>query len=165
MDPVFSYFLKVTLVLLIILGVMCGRTKYEQNWIVMEYNWFAKVVSIIFSLPAFYVTYSAFSAHFSGKGPPIVVLIIVVIYSVICILWINETYRAKAWFDDEKIYFQSPYGHKMIMNFNEIKSCQLSRLQYYVIISKNGQKIRLNSYMPGVVNFVQFLENHLIKVQ
>jgi len=106
---------------------MWGGIKSDQDWYLMEYNRFSKVVSVLFSLPAFYLTYSAFSAYFSGKGPHIVVLIVLVIYSVICILWINETYRAKAWFDDKNIYFQSPYGHKVTMNINDIESCKLSR--------------------------------------
>ena len=124
----------------------------------MEYNRFSKVISILFSLPAFYLTHSAFSAYFSDKGPHIIVLTVLVIYSIICILWVNETYRAKAWFDNKNIYFQSPYGRKITMPFNDITSCKLSKFENYVIISKTGKKIRLNSYMPGVMNFIEFIE-------
>ncbi|EDN68594.1 membrane protein [Beggiatoa sp. PS] len=165
MSLVLSYLFAFIVLFLVILGIMWGRIKSDRNWYLIEYNRFSKIISVVFSLPAFYFTYSAFSAHFSGKGPYIAVLIILVIYSVICILWMNETYRAKAWFDNENIYFQSPYGRKITMNFNDIESCKLSRFEYYVIISKSGKKIRLNSYMPGVINFIEFIEIYRINGQ
>ena len=165
MSLALSYLFKLVVLFLVILGIMCGRIKSDRDWYLIEYNRFSKIVSVVFSLPAFFFTYSAFSAHFSGKGPHIAVLIILVILSVICILWINETYRAKLWFDDENIYFQSPYNHKITMNFNDIESCKLSRFEDYVIISKSGEKIRLSSYMSGVINFIEFIETNVIKGQ
>jgi hypothetical protein len=165
MSLTLSYLFKWVILLIVILGVTCGGIKSDRNWHLIEYNRFSKIVSVVFSLPTFFFTYSAFSAHFSGKGPHIAVLIIVVILSVICILWINETYRAKLWFDDENIYFQSPYSRKIIMNFNDIESCQLSRFEYYVITSKNGKKIRLSAYMSGIIDFIEFIETDVINEQ
>lgn len=154
-----SFIIKLLILVILAVGMTWGGLKQDREWVLVKYNKFSIFVTTLFLLFFAVVTYSAFTAE---KGATNFALIILSSITILAIFAANEVYRAKAWFDDEKIYFHSPYGKKITINYENIISCELTKYSGYVITSNNGDKAKLSPYMSGInemINFVQFKIN------
>ena len=154
-----AFVFHILLSIVIGIGIAWGGTRIDRSWALVKYNKFTIYLVTINSMIIFYLSYSAFSAT---DGPPGIVLVLLALLSVTGIFGINEVFRAKAWFDDRKIYFQSPYGKKIIISYQDIISCKLTVFNNYVLVSKNGDKVRLSSYMAGIEDMMKYVHKKVI---
>ena len=143
--------------------MMLGEIKIDRNWHLIKCNNFTRILVLLVSVPIFYITYSAFSTYLVEKVPNIFVLIILAGMSTMFLLAINEVFRTKIWFDKENIFYQSPYGKKIVMRFDDIITCIQSKSGEYYMVEDYNNKIKISIFMPGSIDLVKYIQYRIGK--
>lgn len=155
-----SLLIKFIVIVFLSAGFAWGGVKFDREWILVKYNIFSKLFAMIFLFFSLALTHYAFTYE---KDVADFVLIIISSISIISLLFVIEVYRSKAWFDEDKIYVQSAFRRKVIINYQDIVSCKWSKFSDFVITSNNGHKVRLSAYMSGIEEMIIFLELKISK--
>ena len=131
----------------------------DRDWLLVEYSRGMKALSISVLIGYLFLVYSAHTAHL---GPRIEVFWILYFFLGLFATGVLDVLRCKLWFDSEKIYYQSTFGRKIVINISDIQQCKIIwGGNTYRIISKHGKKIYFSPYMSGGDEFYHLVKQYL----
>ena len=151
--------IKVALGVIMIWLIVRPGFKGDRSWLLVKYSLPAKIFVLVMFVFFVILLNSAIQAE---KGPVMAVYIVLTGLVVLAILGVLEVFRCKLWFDNTKIYYQSPYGHRKVINIEDITDCRLAWFgNVYLIKSTQGEKIGISPLMSGGTEFFELIRQYL----
>jgi hypothetical protein len=152
--------LKIIFLVLLALTILRPGYKADREWLLIQYSLAAKVLMLVMFVFFLILIYSAIEAD---NGPSLVVYAVLFGFTIASYFSVLETFRHKLWFDNEKIYYQSPYGRRVVLSKDEIATCKIAWFgNEYQFISAEGIKIRITPLMSGGSEFYKEIRNYLM---
>ena len=151
--------LKILFVTLVMLIIVRPGFEADREWLLVQYSLPARILTLAMSVFFAVTTYSAFQAE---KGPNTIVYGILLTITLVGFVGTVEAFQHKLWFDREKIYYQKPFGRRMVINMNDIISCKIAWFgNEFHLQSADGRKIRISPYMSGGSKFFELIRQRL----
>ena len=132
------------------------KARVDRDWLVIEYGWAARFITLLFFVFASFLFYK------SLIKPDALAIAIFGALFLFAAIGVCEVFRHKLWLDSEKIFYQSPYKRRIILDVANIKECKVvNGGNEYRIVGMHGEKIGFTPLMSGATEVFELVNSYL----